>query len=86
MDQFIEKASKLEVSAINSFASDSEKLFQIIGQEAGNFVQRRQEIDMKVKQLYEKQNELWDEYVKSLGEAYFLFFILFQVEQNLHNE
>lgn len=71
LDQYIEKASKLEVSAINSFTADSEKLFQIIGQEAGDFVKRRQEIDMNVKQLYKKQNELWDEYVKSLGETKF---------------
>ncbi len=75
LDQYIEKASKLEVSAINSFTADSEKLFQIIGQEAGDFVKRRQEIDMNVKQLYKKQNELWDEYVKSLGETKFCSWI-----------
>lgn len=67
LDEYIEKASNFEQSTVNSFASDSEKLFQIIGEEAGNFVKRRSDIEKEYQDLVTKQNELWDNYVKSIG-------------------
>lgn len=67
LDELIVKTESSDASMINSFASDWEKLFSIIGENAGNFAERRQEIESQLEELYEKRNAKLEEYEQFKG-------------------
>ncbi len=76
LEQCIELAASLENSAIQTFASQTKTLFEIIGPEAVQFVKEKAEIQHKLKALYDEQEKLYAELGQKQGslKSYLLFF------------
>lgn len=69
LDAYIKKAAALDNLAINAFSSNAAELFKIIGPEAADFVKRKAEIESQLDDLYERQNKMWNEHVKTGGKT-----------------
>jgi len=61
IDRCIEEASKLENTAMESFANQTQQIFEIIGPEAAKFVNQKAEQEILLKRLYDQQEALYKE-------------------------
>lgn len=73
LDDFIEKAKKLDCSALNSFTSNSKELFEIVGPKAAEFVKEKSEIEAKLDNLYDNFNKTSEEFEEIKGMTKIIF-------------
>ena len=67
LEQCIQLALTLDNSAIETFASQTKTLFEIIGPEAVQFVKEKAEVQHKLKDLYDQQQKLYTELGQKKG-------------------
>ncbi|CAF1501103.1 unnamed protein product [Didymodactylos carnosus] len=83
LDQCIELASTLENSAIQTFASQTKTLFEIIGSEAVQFIKEKAEIQYQLKELYDQQQKLYAELGPKQGEVKRVHHLISATEKQL---
>jgi len=65
----------LKDSAINTFASQTEEIFKIIGPKAADFFNQKFEVESQLNDFYDKQQNLYRELAEKQGLLH--FFLIF---------
>ncbi|CAF1080857.1 unnamed protein product [Adineta steineri] len=84
LENCIELASTLENSAIQTFASQTKALFEIIGPEAVQFVKEKAQVQHQLNDLYDQQQKLYAELGQKQGEVKGLCHLINATEKQLN--